>query len=205
MADTHLNRVPVPDGDILIHAGDLTWFGTVFEMIQALDWLGSLPHSKKIFTLGNHDWLGLRDPYLFRSLVETAKGELTYLQDYLVTVDGLKIYGSPYTPEFAGWAFMLPRGEPLRQKWSRIPDDVDILITHGPPYGIGDLTEEGKHEGCEELLQRILEVRPRYHISGHIHESYGVVETYGITFINASVLNRANQLVNAPIVLEIEP
>jgi Icc-related predicted phosphoesterase len=97
-------------------------------------------------------------------------------------------------------AFNLPRGEPLREKWALIPSGIDILVTHTPPYGIGDRTSRGESVGCEDLLETVLRIKPRLHVFGHIHEGYGQYNKNGILFINASVTDASMQLAHQPIV-----
>lgn len=187
ISDTHgkHNQLTIPDGDILIHAGDVSSIGTVEQVCAFNKWLGTLPHKHKIICAGNHDAIFDKKWVPAKYLITNA----TYLEDSFTIVDGIKIYGSPYSPEFCNWYFGLPRGEPLKQKWAMIPEDTDILVTHGPPAGILDLAPEGKNVGCVDLLKRIEEIRPRYSIFGHIHGQHGQL-TYGhITYINASMLD----------------
>lgn len=203
ISDTHnqQGRFKVPGGDILIHAGDLTGRGTLPEVAAANEWLGRLPHKDKIVIAGNHDFLFEREGALARSLVTNA----TYLQDSLVEVQGLKIWGSPWQPWFYDWAFNLPRGEALRQKWEMIPDGIDILVTHGPPMGILDRTDRGEHVGCEDLREIVarMSASPRLHVFGHIHEAYGIHRTEGTTFVNASVCDLGYRPTNKPVVIDL--
>lgn len=136
LSDTHNHHdfITVPDGDLLIHAGDLTGRGTMPEVLAVNKWLGTLPHRHKIIIAGNHDFGFEREPALFRSLITNA----IYLQHEAVEVAGLKIFGSPYTPWFHNWAFNVQSPADMARHWSRIPDDTDILITHGPPEGVLD-------------------------------------------------------------------
>ena len=127
-----------------------------------------------------------------------------YLQDSEVTIDGIKFYGSPWQPEFYNWAFNLPRGEKLAQKWAEIPDNTDVLITHGPAYGILDYAPMGGHVGCEELYKRISDIKPKIHVCGHIHNSYGQKTIDGIEFLNASVLNDRYEYAHKPIVVDFD-
>lgn len=202
LSDTHMkhDQVTVPDGDVLIHAGDLATFGGVAQIEQAAGWLRSLPHETKIVIAGNHDRVLQSYPKHAESLLEG----LTYLFDSSVQVGEFLFYGSPWQPEFQSWAFNLPRGEKLREKWDLIPDETDVLITHGPPYGFGDRTYMiGEHQGCAELLEAVGRVQPRLHIFGHIHEGYGMYN-YGETLmINASVANHRYQIVNEPVVIDL--
>jgi len=201
VSDTHAyhDAIHIPDGDVLVHAGDLTKRGTVEEVRAAANWLAKLPHKRKLVVAGNHDFLFERDPSLARALFANA----TYLEDEAVEIDGTHFYGSPYTPEFFDWAFMLPRGAALRAKWSGIPKDVDVLITHGPPHRVLDLTLHGDYAGCEELAKRVAEIKPRVHIFGHIHESYGVRDEGSTHFMNASICTFDYRPKNAPLVFDL--
>ena len=203
ISDTHSRHqhLQIPEGDILIHAGDATMMGTVPEISAFNHWLGALPHPVKIVCAGNHDWLFEKNPALARAMMSNAR----YLQDQLTTVSGLRIYGSPWQPRFFDWAFNLNRGEQLRAKWDLIPHDLDILITHGPPFGILDFSVSGQeHVGCEELRKAVERVRPRLMIFGHIHHSYGVQEYEGTKFVNACTCNENYQPVNPPIVIDLD-
>lgn len=201
ISDTHLRYVAVPSGDLLIHAGDATIEGTPKEFAQFFDWFGKLPHPHKVFIAGNHDWIFEKKPELARSMIPPG---VTYLQDELATVNGLKIYGSPWQPEFMDWAFNLVRGWPLRKKWEAIPAGIDILVTHGPPLSILDYSPFGQeHVGCADLRNELSRVKPKLHVFGHIHHSYGKMELGGTTFVNASICDEAYRATRQPIVLEL--
>lgn len=203
ISDTHLRFVSVPPGDLLIHAGDATIQGTEQEFRRFFDWFGKLPHTHKVFVAGNHDWIFEKFPDVARSLIPPG---VTYLQDELAVVNGLKIYGSPWQPEFMGWAFNLPRGWPMRKKWEVIPEGIDILVTHGPPLGILDFSPFGnEHAGCGDLRQELLRIKPRLHVFGHIHHSYGKLELGGIQFANASICDEAYRATRQPILFELAP
>jgi Icc-related predicted phosphoesterase len=184
MSDTHgyHGSLDVPMGDILIHAGDLTQTGSLEELEEANAFLAGLPHRHKVVICGNHDFCFERDPVRARAALTAA----TYLQDSAVVVEGIKIWGSPWQPWFYDWAFNLKRGPAIAAKWALIPKDTDILVTHGPPYGIGDQTSHGERAGCEDLLARIEKVRPKLHVFGHIHEGAGIYRRPGTTFVNAA-------------------
>jgi Icc-related predicted phosphoesterase len=208
LSDTHNlhDRIEVPEADLLIHAGDATMKGTRDEVSRFAEWIRAQPHRYKILVAGNHDFLFEREPDEARRMFDGV----TYLQDSGVTIEGLAIWGSPWQPWFRDWAFNLERGEPLRAVWSLIPEGTDLLITHGPPYGILDEVALAPHEpprdrhaGCEDLLAAVGRIRPRVHLFGHIHEAYGTVTRDGTAFVNASNCNRAYQPVNPPIVLEL--
>lgn len=207
ISDTHSrhDQVEVPEGDVLVHAGDSTMVGRVEEIIKFNHWLGQLPHPHKILIAGNHDWLFEKEPALAESLITNV----IYLRDNSVTIDGVKFYGSPWQPRFMHWAFNLPRGEEIKRKWDLIPEDTDVLMTHGPPHGILDLVPSDmsgnyEHAGCEDLLRAMRRLRPRLHIFGHIHEGYGVLKDYVTIFVNASICDAAYRPINAPMVLELK-
>lgn len=221
VSDTHgLNySIRVPQGDILIHAGDLSSSGTDSQIAEAARWLGSLPHRHKIVIAGNHDWLFERQPTRAAALLRSAG--VAYLQDSGTSVDGLSIYGSPWQPEFMHWAFNVPRGQ-LARYWKQIPMGLDILITHGPPHGILDQRvppgvrrlapwedEEpfagSDHVGDEELLVAVERVKPRVHVFGHIHSGYGKAQNSHTAFYNASLCDEDYEPTHEPWVIDLLP
>ena len=125
------------------------------------------------------------------------------MNDSGITIEGLKIWGSPIQPTFYDWAFNRKRGAEINKHWKLIPPDTDILITHGPPFQILDKTTSECHVGCDMLLNKINQIKPKLHVFGHIHEGYGMIQKNETIFVNASSVNIRYQLVNAPIVLEI--
>jgi Icc-related predicted phosphoesterase len=200
LADTHgfHEMVKVPPGDVFIYAGDFTGINSNLEIMSFNAWIGKLPHLHKLCVAGNHDRCLENRPdtkKLFTNCV--------YLQDKSYKIDGMIFYGSPFQPEFCSWAFNLPRGIPLRDKWRKIPKKTDVLITHGPPYGIMDLAPIGGKVGCADLLEAVQKIKPKLHIFGHIHEGHGKVEIDGTTFINASICTGDYDPINKPIVVEI--
>lgn len=201
MADTHeLHReADVPDGDILIHAGDFTSFSKNASAIADFnDWLGTLPHRHKIVVPGNHEFFLEADPSR-RRLISNA----TVLIDESIDVLGLNIWGSPTTPLYGG-AFGKSSEQDRIQLYSRIPVDTDILITHGPPFGILDRSPESDfHQGCGALLDQVRQIKPRIHIFGHAHGAYGTFHTDKTIFVNAALHGTQDSLGYKPIVLEI--
>ena len=171
MADTHgfHGKLVVPDGDVLIHAGDLTQRGTRPQLEAVRDWLKSLPHAHKVVVAGNHDFLLEDEPGAARDLFR----DFIYLEDAEATVAGLRVWGSPWQPWFHDWAFNLHRGAPIDAKWRLIPEGLDVLVTHGPPAHYGDRCFDGREVGCEDLLRHLGRARPRFHLFGHIHEARG--------------------------------
>lgn len=172
VSDTHNSQAELPDGDVLIHAGDLTQGGTLQELQAALDWLNAQPHAHKIVVAGNHDTIldPSRDQGGERARLDW--GHVTYLCNESATVQcangrRLLVYGSPLSPRHGNWAFQYPRSEDV---WAgAVPGGVDILITHGPPRGHLDLMTLG----CSHLLREAWRARPRLHVFGHVHEGYG--------------------------------
>lgn len=199
LADTHnLHReVPIPKGDILIHAGDATDGGTRNETQEFLRWFSELPHPHKIFVPGNHDFL-----------FEKAEGKalipnnINVLIDQALEIEGIRFWGSPVTPGNGGWAFNSERGSDIRAHWDLIPRDTDILITHTPPHGILDEIGSGIKLGCEELEEKLTDVKPEIHLFGHIHHSAGHTSRSGIRFFNLSILDERQRVMHSPIILE---
>lgn len=230
ISDTHLmhaqHKVVVPDGDILIHAGDLTFSGTYMEIQEAGDWLKSMPHKHKVVIAGNHDFLFEKEYHLAKTALD-AGDKLIYLQDSFQEVAGIKFYGSPWTPRFYDWAFQLDRNsEEARRKWAAIPVETQILVTHGPPYGTLDRVKRRSYKvdplkgeiwdayyektGCEELAKRVKFLpNLQLHVFGHIHQGYGKTKAgstrFGETiYVNASTCDATYLPINPPIVVDID-
>lgn len=200
---THHNHILVPEGDLLIHCGDMTNTGTVYELTQVAMWLGKQSHKHKLVIPGNHDLLFEQNESLARGLF--ANHGIPVLIDQYTEIEGLKIYGSPITPRFFNWAFNRDRGADIRRYWENIPDGLDLLVTHGPPFGIGDFVERRKeHTGCADLLDYVIRRKPKIHAFGHIHNGYGVYENEHTKFINSSICSddRRNGF-NSPTVIDI--
>ena len=212
ISDTHKPRpeLKIPECDILIHAGDHTFNGTKEECINAIRWLSNLAHNTARYTVfigGNHDfWLqSTRDTQIQNYASIFFEESVHYLEDSEVEIDGFKVWGSPYTPTFGKWAFMKERGDELKEHWSKIPEDVDILVTHGPPLRVRDSVDGILPLGCGDLRGRIEELpNLKLHVFGHIHASYGVLNVGGIQCVNASICDEQYQAANKPIVLELE-
>jgi predicted phosphohydrolase len=185
VADTHLFHadLTIPAGDVFVHAGDLCRGGSLEELEIAARWLHSLPHRTKVVVAGNHDWAFVREPQLAR---EVLGPNVLYLQDSEATIDGLRFWGTPWQPAYNDWAFNLPRGVPLAEKWSLIPEGIDVLVTHAPPEGIGDAGPVGGRQGCAELLARVRRVQPRLHLFGHIHQDGGFWRQEKTCFANVT-------------------
>ena len=203
ISDTHgkHNELSLPKADVIIHAGDICSRGYEQEVMDFLKWFDRLDYKYKIFIAGNHDFLFERESdEVLQKLIPPG---IIYLNDSAIEIEGIKIWGSPITPWFFNWAFNRNRGEAISRHWEIIPDDIRILVTHGPPFSILDKTLKKEHVGCEDLLQKILEIKPGFHLFGHIHEAYGIFKNNDTTFINASVLDANYNLRNEPVVFEI--
>jgi Icc-related predicted phosphoesterase len=199
ISDTHeLHReLAVSDGDLLIHAGDFTFFNSISKIRDFNDWLGELPHRHKVVIPGNHDRVFHNDPRL-RSMITNG----VLLINDGIRVCGLNIWGSPVTCDDAAHGHTKP--EERSSLYATIPPDTDILITHGPPLGIRD-RERGSDErrGCPQLRVAVMRVKPRLHVFGHVHAGYGVAQNKTTVFVNASLLGWSGDLENKPIVLNI--
>lgn len=219
ISDTHGINHPasVPDGDVLIHAGDLSIGGEIYEIQQSLGWLRRLPHKHKIFIGGNHDKaLAMDGLNPFKEQMKSHKGKnpLIYLENAMVEIGGLRIFGSPTTRTFGVIKAFMKSGEALDRHWTNIPT-CDVLVTHGPPLGIldelvshthmnGKVTEQVEHLGCVHLLNAVREIKPKLHIFGHIHAGRGVELVNGTIFVNASMIDEAYKLGDRePIVVEL--
>lgn len=200
ISDLHGHIPPdVPECDLLLIAGDIG-YGDIDQSRKWLashfaDWLLRQPAKEIVATWGNHDWIG-NHPWMVPELPWHV------LVDQVVTLFGLKIYGSPWQPTFFNWAFNLNESD-LARKWSFIPDDTDILLLHGPPRGYGDLTADGVRTGSPSLAARIREVRPTLTVCGHIHEAHGVYDLDGVTVANVSLLDEKYRMVNQPFRAEL--
>ncbi|KDO24011.1 hypothetical protein SPRG_10707 [Saprolegnia parasitica CBS 223.65] len=203
ISDTHSRHgdLVVPDGDILIHAGDFTKRGLHTEIKAFDEWLGTLPHRHKIVIAGNHE-LSLDAACVSKQLLRHC----TYLENQVVEVEGIRIFGSPYSTLNPGciMAFQAFPGSHAQSIWGQAPAHVDILVTHGPPLGIRDLSVRGQLCGDEDLLHDVqTRIQPKYHVFGHIHECYGSEILGPTTFINAASSTMLRQCTNAPIVFDI--
>lgn len=212
LSDLHGHLPEVPECQLLLLGGDYCrdhrdrfWYSKHFR-----GWLNDIKKRgiKTVGVAGNHDFIFEKDPDFARSL------PWTYLCDQGADAGPFSVYGSPHQPIFFNWAFNLDEPD-LAHKWSLIPDDIDILLLHGPPYGYGDEVRQRvtrsneeewpglEHVGSPSLLQRILEVKPKLVVAGHIHSGYGVYEIGETIFVNASHCDEQYQPVNTPIVVEI--
>lgn len=206
ISDTHGShrQLKVPNGDVLIHAGDVLANNYPNEIIDFNNWLSTLPHKHKIVIAGNHD------EFMYNTGVKTIRNtyltNCIYLENSSCIIDGIKFYGSPITPTFMDWFFMAERGKEIQNKyWSNIDRDTDVLVTHGPPMGIMDkvITHVEKTVGCADLLWTVKQLKPKVHIFGHIHAGHGIIKQDNIIFANASVMNEEYEIEYMPLEINI--
>lgn len=216
ISDLHGFYPELQGGDLLIVSGDLTASHTIRELDYFNDWIREQPYDKKILIGGNHDTFfeqgvfNIDDPRDGTVFVDPS---VDYLCDSGLEYMGLKIWGSPWTLAFEGMnpkckAFTVDAEEELAEKWALIPDDIDILVTHSPPWGILDLVDkislgknnDHKFKGSRSLRQKSMSIMPKLHVFGHIHECGGnQIDLVMTRFVNASIMNEKYQPVNKPV------
>jgi len=217
LSDTHgqhrkITPADVPDGDVLIHAGDFTKHGRVHELEDFLDWFSKFPHEHKIFVAGNHDFC-MQNFKAEEKPVDTKKQKkinnllskysfeenVKYLHNSGVSIEGVTFYGSPYSNTLDQWAFDSSK-EQSKKIWDGIFKDTDILITHGPPKGENDyLGEEWGHIGDEKLKEKREEIQDlKYHFYGHNHGDWGKAEGKPWS-VNVSILDDDYKISDNPV------
>lgn len=207
ISDTHLDHPNMENywGDIIIHCGDVTCRGYENELQSFVKWFSSLNQFKhKIMIPGNHDFIFENEWEKAKQMCDNA--EIICLNDSGSEIEGINIWGSPITPWFHSWAFNRHRGAEIQKHWEMIPKNTNILITHGPPSNIGSLSKVRYEDvGCEDLRQKVDEIKPKYHLFGHIHEGYGMYQNTYTTFINCAHLNRSYLPSNPPVEFFYDP
>lgn len=224
ISDLHGSYPELTGGDLLILAGDYTARDRLSQWAEFFRWLKRQLYEKKVLVAGNHDGFLARgypqsqqeahqlkevQEFLEQECSEEIDHDFEYLCDSGCEFGGLKIWGSPWTPEFCNWHFMLPGGDAIKAKWDLIPDDTDILITHSPSFGVLDEVKnrvKPKFErrlGCAQLREAVERVEPGLHVFGHIHGGYGTTtlkhEGSNTLCVNAAFMNDDYEPVNAPI------
>jgi len=205
ISDTHSmhEHIPeLPDGDLLVHAGDCTGSGSVPRGFEFVDWFGALPYRHKILIAGNHDYCFEDYGLLMRE--HCKKCDVIYLEDESILINGVKFHGSPWTPFFRDMSF---NASPklMAEKMAQVPDDTQILITHGPARGVFDyVPQDDLHVGCLSIGARLPFLKQlKAHVFGHIHEGYGVKERDGVIFANVSTCTVDYRPTNEPIVIDL--
>jgi len=210
LSDSHnaTKRVEIPDGDILIHAGDFSFQGKSLEIQDFIEWLKDQPHKHKLWIAGNHEW-GIED-YPSNANVIDNETNSTYIHDKVIEIEGLKFLGCNFTPEFNNWAFNLTERQ-SKIYWENAPE-ADVVVCHGTPHTILDsVTPEYKYKrplGCKHFLSYIERVKPKVAIFGHIHGGFGHEtikwnDDSETECFNVSVMNEQYQLTNPVTIIEI--
>lgn len=196
LSDTHgKHRLlkSLPHADCIIHAGDVSKDGSERSCLDFLSWFSKLDYKYKVFIAGNHDFYFERESPKY--LAKMLPSNLIYLNDTGATIEGINIWGSPVTPTFFDWAFNRARGSAINKHWKLIPNNTDVLVSHGPPSGIMD-NVAGFHVGCTDLLKKVKLIKPKLHLFGHIHNQVGQELKDQSLFVNASILNDNYEVVN---------
>lgn len=232
ISDTHSLQdqmlYPIPKGDVLIHSGDISNKGGEIDVTNFVHWFQNIEgFDSKIFIAGNHDFCfeWVNQPHHkgdfnwlhhLMSPENLSQSNVTYLEDNELIIESpefsrpIKFYGSPWQPNFYDWAFNLPRmGDEIRSKWLAIPDDTDVLITHGPPQEVRDFVSNWRqgdmNVGCEILRHEIdNRIKPLLHVFGHIHGAYGAALIKDTLFVNASTCTEQYHPTNKPIIVDLE-
>lgn len=210
LSDTHGRHLEItelygelPYVDIIVHSGDCTRYGEFEETDLFMNWFSKQNAKHKVLIAGNHDFV-LQQGDRRNWLLANNYG-VTYLEDSFININGIGIYGSPWSPVFGMWAFMKNRNAELDEVWQKVPTDgsVDLLVTHTPRYGRFDVSVRGNYNvGCEMLANRINDIHPKVHVFGHIHECGGMIKEEtevpleGMISLNASLLNIRYVLAN---------
>jgi Icc-related predicted phosphoesterase len=244
ISDTHgskqHSKLIIPECDVIVHTGDIGGRTNLFELMEFLEWFSKLPAKVKIFIAGNHDLIldadfikrqkDSLDSIAFMLLEQSHKDAINLIKQYNVVYlngsnkdyvyNGIKFWGNPYSPSFhrAYWAFNADRGDEIKRHWSKMPSDVNILLTHSPVYGVFDDVKECKsenemdaHVGCKDLMDIIKKrlFALKLHCCGHIHDNYGIAQinisnSRRCLFSNGSVLNNQYELlIKEPIIINI--
>lgn len=200
LADTHNKheQLCLPDGDVLIHAGDCTDGGSKQESKAFLEWFSQQKHPHKILVPGNHDFYFEKNEN-----IPHIPSNINLLIDKGITLNGIQFWGSPVTPGNSNWAFQRERGKQISKHWDMIPENTDVIISHTPPYGILDDVRNGIKMGCEELMAKIKIIAPTLHLFGHIHHGAGSVKRNNIRFMNATILDEQNRIMHSPVIFDL--
>lgn len=214
ISDVHgkWNKVEIPECDLLISAGDYSFTGETHMVRDFHKWLNKQPAKHIISVQGNHEKAVEKNFSYFQDLAREQCPRVHFIDEGFVEVEGKNIWCSAITPWFHNWAWNRFPDEIIKH-WDKIPNGIDILVTHGPPHGILDKVLkfngpkcewEEDYVGCPQLLKKVLEIKPKLHVFGHIHQGYGEKIVGGIQFVNASLLDDQYQLVNKPFIYNLE-
>lgn len=213
ISDTHMRHegLVIPECDILIHAGDATNYGDLTELMEFAEWLNEQEAAHIIFVPGNHEIQMEKNLQQSINILKNYCPAINILINETIDIEGIKIHGSPCTPWYGSWGWNRARSDEeaifrnikhIKHDWDLIPLNVDVLITHGPAYKVLDMNREGEHCGCYNLMATIVDLRPKIHICGHIHEGYGYEHYDGVDFYNVSICNRQYLPINPITVID---
>lgn len=207
ISDVHgkWNKLIIPPCDVLISCGDYSFHGEKNMIKDFHSWLDEQEANYIISVQGNHEVFVEKHFEEAKAIAIDACPRINFIEEGLVEIEGIKIWCSAITPHFHNWAYNRWPGENIEAHWRRIPDDIDILVTHGPPHGILDKTPRGNNAGCPSLLKRILELpKCKYHFFGHIHNDYGYKYFEGKQFYNTSICGETYMADNNPTIIDYE-
>ena len=206
-AHTYWDTITVPECDLLISAGDYSNRGEPQSIVRFHEWMSRQPARHKISVQGNHEVRVQMAYELMRRAVQGIDPDIHFVEEGLIAIEDVRIWCSAFTPRFFDWAYLEDRGPSIAKHWERIPDDVDVLVTHGPPHGILDTVKEGwpDHLGCVDLMYRVKQLKNlKLHVFGHIHGGSGERLVDGVQFVNAAVCNERYAPVNPVRVFDLE-
>lgn len=214
ISDAHgkWNKVVIPECDLLISAGDYSFNGEDHMVRDFHKWMNKQPAKHKISVQGNHEKRVESNFILSKQMAEEACPGVHFIDEGPIDIENIKIWCSAITPFFFNWAWNRHPGQEIQKHWDRIPNNIDILVTHGPVYGLldgvpyfdqtsGEMSI--RHCGCKQLFNKTMMIAPKVHVCGHIHEGYGETVFGNTKFINASICDAEYRPVNKPIVFEI--
>lgn len=203
LSDTHGYEpdITLEKCDIAIHSGDADLV-SLSGLIRFCKWFKKQNARYKIYVAGNHDFY-LETMASYSKTIFKEHG-IIYLENNLIQIENVIIYGSPYTPRFGNWAFMRERGNDISKIWEQIPENIDILVTHGGPMGILDIAQRTKeHVGCDDLKRFIKNIKPKFHLFGHLHENYGIVKDDNTVYVNSALITDGYVLNHEPHIIEL--
>ena len=193
ISDTHSNHEQLrkmPKADIIVHSGDASFSGSDNEVLDFLNWFCDLDYPHKIFVAGNHD------DCLYGEQIEGLPDNCHYLCYSGVEIESVKFWGIPLFVSDT-----IKKGR-ITRLMTQIPEDINVLISHSPPYGILDF-DDNINYGCLDLLRAVERIKPRCHLFGHIHAANGIKKINQTTFVNSAIMNGEYEFVNKPTLLEI--
>lgn len=209
ISDVHgkWKKLKIPSCDLLISAGDYSFQGEPHMVRDFHAWLNEQDAGHIISVQGNHETWVEKNWDQAKAIALEACPAVHFIDEGLIEIEGKKIWCSAVTPWFYDWAWNVQRGPDIKRHWDKIPNDVNMIVTHGPAYGILDVVPAADGSprgrvGCQDLLDAIRRIKPDIHICGHIHHSYGQEHIDGTSFYNVSICDEMYYPSNA--VTEIE-